>query len=240
MFRKEFLEKALASKDQRQQLDHLLRVTAPHERLLLAGIGVLLLALAVWAFFGSITLGLRLEGVLIEPGDRYEVMAAEPGHLVEVLVVPGDRAEAGDAIARQTAPGLERETEALRERVELLETEIRQAGGGGGLRSVLDTALAVLLEIEARRSARELIVSQLAGEIMTLRSSPGDYLPAGAAVAQLRAGFRFRSCAGTGLSRREDPFCRGRTLPPGGMPTVTGGGAEPHGGQAAAICGEQT
>ena len=240
MFRKEFLEKALASKDQRQQLDHLLRVTAPHERLLLAGIGVLLLALAVWAFFGSITLGLRLEGVLIEPGDRYEVMAAEPGHLVEVLVVPGDRAEAGDAIARQTAPGLERETEALRERVELLETEIRQAGGGGGLRSVLDTALAALLEIEARRSARELIVSQLAGEIMTLRSSPGDYLSAGAAVAQLRAGFRFRSCAGTGLSRREDPFCRGRTLPPGGMPTVTCGGAEPHGGQAAAICGEQT
>ena len=148
---------------------------------------MLLLALAVWAFFGSITLGLRLEGVLIEPGDRYEVMAAEPGHLVEVLVVPGDRAEAGDAIARQTAPGLEREAEALRERVELLETEIRQAGGGGGLRSVLDTALAALLEIEARRSARELIVSQLAGEIMTLRSSPGDYLPAGAAVAQLRA-----------------------------------------------------
>ena len=187
MFRKEFLEKALASKDQRQQLDHLLRVTAPHERLLLAGVGVLLLALAVWAFFGSITLGLRLEGVLIEPGDRYEVMAAEPGHLVEVLVVPGTRAEAGDAIARQTAPGLEREAEAQRERVELLETEIRQAGGGGGLRSVLDTAVAALLEIEARRSARELIVSQVAGEIMTLRSSPGDYLPAGAAVAQLRA-----------------------------------------------------
>ena len=79
MFRKEFLEKALASKDQRQQLDHLLRVTAPHERLLLAGIGVLLLALAVWAFFGSITLGLTMEGVLIEPGDRYEVMAAMSG-----------------------------------------------------------------------------------------------------------------------------------------------------------------
>ena len=92
MFRKDFLEKALASKDQRQQLNHLLRVTAPHERLLLAGIGVLLLvALAVWAFFGSITLGLRLEGVLIEPGDRYEVMAAEPGHLVDVVVSSGER-----------------------------------------------------------------------------------------------------------------------------------------------------
>ena len=91
MFRKDFLEKALASKDQRQQLDHLLRVTAPHERLLLAGVGVLLLALAVWRLFGSITLGLRLEGVLIEHGDRYEVMAAEPGHLVDVVVSSGER-----------------------------------------------------------------------------------------------------------------------------------------------------
>lgn len=118
VFRKEFLEKALASKDQRQQLDHLLRVTAPHERLLLAGIGVLLLALAVWAFFGSITLGLTMEGVLIEPGDRYEVMAANVG-----------------------------------------------------FRSLLAGNL-------GRRP-------------------------------RFGAGFRFRSCAETGLSRREDPFCRG-------------------------------
>ena len=191
MFRKAFLEEALASKDQRQQLDHLLRVTAPHERILLAGIGLALVALVVWGLFGSITLGLTLDGVLVEPGDRYEVMAAEPGHLVEVLVASGDRLEAGDPIARQTAPDLERETEgreteALRERVELLETEIRQAGGGG-LRSVLDTTMAALLEMEARRSARELIVGHIAGEVMALRAAPGDYLPVGAGVAQLRA-----------------------------------------------------
>ena len=40
--------------NKRQQLDHLLRVTAPHERVILAGIGVVLLALAAWALFGSV------------------------------------------------------------------------------------------------------------------------------------------------------------------------------------------
>ena len=187
MFRKDFLEKALASKDRRQQLDHLLRVTAPHERMLLAGIGLVLLAVTVWGVFGRITLGLTLDGVLIEPGDRYEVMAAEPGHLVEVLVAPGDRVAAGDPIARQTTPELDRETEALRERVELLQAEIQRAGGAAGVRSVLDTATAALLEVEARRSARGVIVAQMGGGVMALRSAAGDYLPAGAAVVQLRA-----------------------------------------------------
>ncbi len=187
MFRKGFIEKALASKDQRQQLDHLLRVTAPHERLLLAGIGLVLVGLAVWGFFGNITLGLTLDGVLIEPGDRHEVMATEPGHLVEVLVDPGARVEAGDPIARQTTPELDRETEALRERVELLQTEIQRAGGGAGVRSVLDTASTALLEMEARRSARAVIVAQMGGDVMALRSAAGDYLPVGVAVAQLRA-----------------------------------------------------
>ena len=188
MFRKEFLEKALASKDQRQQLDHLLRVTAPHERMLLAGIGAMLVVLVAWGFLGSITLGLTLDGILIEPGDRYEVMAAESGHLVEVLVAPGDRIGAGDPVARQTTPELDREAAALRERLELLETEIRQAGGrGAGVRSLQDTTQAALLEAEARRNAREVIVAQMAGDVMALRSTAGDYLPAGSAVAQVRA-----------------------------------------------------
>ena len=39
MFNNPFLENAAASKNKRQQLDHLLRITAPHERFILAGIG---------------------------------------------------------------------------------------------------------------------------------------------------------------------------------------------------------
>ena len=187
MFNNPFLEEANRNKYKRQQLDHLLRITAPHERVILAGLGVVLLALVAWALFGSIVRSVTLDGVLIEPGIRHEVVSTEPGYLVEFLVVPGDRVKAGDPVARQSVPELDRETAALRDRVKLLETELKQAGEtGGALRSLLAAAQAALLQMEARRSARESIVSQTGGEIMALRSAHGQYLPAGGAVAQLR------------------------------------------------------
>ena len=72
-------------------------------------------------------------------------------------------------------------------RVELLEAEARRAGGGGDtLRSQLASARVALAQMEARRSARALIVSAIAGEVTTLHATPGDWLPAGAGVARLR------------------------------------------------------
>ena len=186
MFNNPFLEQAAANKNKRQQLDHLLRVTAPHERVILAGIGLVLLALVAWALFGSVVRAVTIDGILLEPGARHDVISTEPGYLVHYLVAPGDRVEAGAPIARQSVPELDREAAALRRRVELLEQGIRQAGGDGGqLRTLLASARVALLQMEAKRSAREFIVSQIAGQIMTLHSAPGEYLPAGAAVAQL-------------------------------------------------------
>ena len=189
MFNNPFREVAAANRNQRQQLDHLLRVTAPHERIILAGIGLVLLAAAAWVLFGSVVRSVTLDGLLIEQGERLEVVSNERGHLVEFLVQPGDRVEAGDPIARQSVPELERETESLRTRVELLEDEIRQAGGNISIQSaLLSTARAALLQMEARSSASEVIVSPAGGKVMALRARPGEYLPAGASVAQLRNG----------------------------------------------------
>ena len=186
MFGNPFLREAANSRNKRQQLDYLLRVTAPHERIILAGIGVVMLALAAWALFGSIVRSVTIDGVLIEPGVRHEMVATESGYLVEFLVVPGDHVETGDPIARQSVPELDSETASLRDRVEMLKTELRQVGGeASGLRSLLAAAQVALLQIEARRSARELLVSPVAGEVSALRSAPGEYLPAGAAIAQL-------------------------------------------------------
>ncbi len=188
MFDNPFLEAAASNRNKRQQLDHLLRITAPHERMILAGIGLVVLALVAWVQFGSIVHGVTIDGILIEPGARHEIVSIEPGYLVEFLVVPGDRVEAGDPIARQSVPELDRETTSLRNRMELLETELRQVGGNvSALRSLLASAQVALLQMEAQRSARELIVSQIGGEIMALLPAPGEYMPAGSAVAQLRA-----------------------------------------------------
>ena len=187
MFTSLFREEAVASRNQRQQLDRLLRITAPHERVVLAGIGLVLLAFLGWAVFGSVEREVRADGILVEPGARHEVVSTDSGYILEYLVAPGDRVEAEDPIARQSGPDLEREIDALRDRVELLEAEARRAGGGGdALRSQLASARVALAQMEARRSARALIVSAIAGEVTTLHATPGDWLPAGAGVARLR------------------------------------------------------
>ena len=186
MFGNPFLQES-GNRNKYQQLDHLLRVTAPHERMILAGIGLVMLALAAWALFGSIVRTVTVDGVLFEPGVRHELVSSEPGYLEAFLVVPGDHVEVGDPIARQSVPELDGEAAVLRDRVDMLKSELRQADGeGSGLPSLLAAAQVALLQMEARRSARELIVSPVAGKVTALRSAPGEYLPAGGAVAQLR------------------------------------------------------
>ncbi len=187
MFNNPFLEEPSANRNRRQQLDHLLRITAPHERVILVCIGLVLLILVVWSLFGSIARSVSIEGVLIEPGDRHEVTSIDPGHLVQFLVAPGDRVEVGDPVARQSVPELEREAAALRDRIALLETGIQRSGGdASALNSLLASAEVALLQMKARHSARELIVSHVSGEVMALQSDPGEYLPVGSAVALLR------------------------------------------------------
>lgn len=183
-----FTEDFAASKSKRQQLDHLLRITAPHEHFILVGIGLLLLAGVVWALFGSITRSVVLDGILLHAGTRHEAVATDPGYLLEFLVTPGARVAAEEPIARQSVPGLERELTALRKRIGVLEEEIRAAGiADGSRRQLLVSARTVLLELEARRDTRQLITSQIGGALVALRASPGDYLPAGAPVALVRA-----------------------------------------------------
>ena len=182
------LDQAAASKTKRGDLDVLLTVTAPRERVALAIVAVLILALFAWTLFGRMEHGVVVDGVLIEPGPHQEAVTAEPGHLLEFFVVPGDRVEAGDRIARQSVPELEREIAALSGRAELLEREVmKESKTTASLPLLLESTRAALLEMEARRSAKEIIVAHIEGEIVALQSAPGDYLPIGASVARIRS-----------------------------------------------------
>ena len=178
-----------ANRKRRQQLDSLLRVTAPHERGILAGIGLLIVAAAVWLWLGSIQRTATFDGLLLLPGHRHEVLSSDSGLLQEVLVSVGDKVEAGQRIARQTVPQLQREIQALRERVALLEPQtIGAAGNSAGTQSLLSNAQLALLQSEARYQAREWIISERAGQVVGLGYAPGDYIPAGARVALILEG----------------------------------------------------
>ena len=71
------------AKDEREQLDRLLTVSTPRERLLLAGIAVLLIALAAWLFFGSVARSLAVGAVLVEPAGN----SGEEARSVQALVL---------------------------------------------------------------------------------------------------------------------------------------------------------
>jgi len=70
------------AKEEREQLDRLLTISTPRERLLVAAIAASLFILVAWLVLGSVARTLSLPGVLVEPGEEL----AEGGRTVQALV----------------------------------------------------------------------------------------------------------------------------------------------------------
>ena len=80
-----FHDTVAQAKEEREQLDRLLTISTPRERLLVVGIALLLLVLAAWLFFGNVARSLAVDGVLVGPGDA----SPEGGRSVQALVWAG-------------------------------------------------------------------------------------------------------------------------------------------------------
>ena len=87
-----FHETVADAKEEREQLDRLLTISTPRERLLVAAIGVAVALLAAWLVFGSVTRTVALDATLVGPAD-----GASEGRSVRALVW----------IARDVAPRIE-------------------------------------------------------------------------------------------------------------------------------------
>ena len=64
-----FHETVAQAKAEREQLDRLLTVSTPRERLLVAAVALVLLVLGAWGFFGSVPHSLAVDGVLTVPDE---------------------------------------------------------------------------------------------------------------------------------------------------------------------------
>lgn len=65
-----FHEIVAEAKEEREQLDRLLTISTPRERLLVAAIALLLCVLLAWLFFGSVARSIEVDGVLVEQGEN--------------------------------------------------------------------------------------------------------------------------------------------------------------------------
>ena len=77
-----FHDTVAEAKEEREQLDRLLTISTPRERLLVAVIALLLCILVAWLFFGSVARGLAVDGVLVE----LDVNSLDGGRSVPTLV----------------------------------------------------------------------------------------------------------------------------------------------------------
>ena len=77
-----FHDMVAEAKEEREQLDRLLTISTPRERVLVAAIAVFLLILSAWLLFGNIARSIALNGTLIEQGETLP----EDSRLVQALV----------------------------------------------------------------------------------------------------------------------------------------------------------
>ena len=91
-----FQEVVAQAKEEREQLDRLLTISTPRERLLVAVSTLFLLALAMWLVFGNVTRSVTLDAVLVESAGN----PAGAGRTVQAMVwLDGD-------VARQIKTGM--------------------------------------------------------------------------------------------------------------------------------------
>ena len=187
-YNKLFREAAVARRARPEPLDARLQVTAPHEWMVLAGLGLAFLALIAWGGFGSVERGLAVEAVLVQPGERYAVTSPASGNVIEVLAEVGDPLEAGQAIARIRLPEVERQARITRRLMAAVEDGMRRAEASPPAfrEALLAAARNELGEIE--RLASESIVASRGGELTAHRLAPGQPVHAGETVAQVRRG----------------------------------------------------
>lgn len=187
-----FRERALIRNAQPEPLDDLLRVTAPHEWLLLASLAAALLATVLWGGLARVEQTVSGSGALVRPGDRHAVVSSAAGVVTEVMVGVGDRVEAGEVIARIELPELRWRLRVSRARVTLLEERAKgqETPPGSWMDAELAAARAELIELAALDTAGAVIVSPHAGEITANGLVAGQAIGPGEPVAEVRAGLR--------------------------------------------------
>ncbi|MCY3862184.1 MAG: HlyD family efflux transporter periplasmic adaptor subunit [bacterium] len=174
-----FRERALEQSGRIEPIDGLLRVTAPHEWVILAAVAISLCALAAWLVFGTVERGVTAQCVVTQPGERHHAVATASGTVAEVLVRQGDRVEAGQPVARVTNGDLATWVALAAARLAALES----SSSGGPEVVVARTELDILNEMQAAGSA---VRSPKAGVVTAVGVPAGTQVPAGAELVTIR------------------------------------------------------
>ena len=150
----------------------------------MSALALAVVGLVAWALLGTVERSLTSECVLTLAGERYRIESDATGRVIEVFAKEGDPVEAGQPLARVQLHELDHEVSVAQARVALIARHLE--AGDSTFLSVLSTARAELLDLEARRESGGLIVSPYSGEITALDLVPEQEVTEETVVATVR------------------------------------------------------
>ena len=188
LFRTLFREKALARRSEREAVDARLQITAPHEWLLVLGLGAALLVLLAYGLLGRAERSLTVRTVLVQPGERVDVVAGVAGVVVDVLAEVGDTVAPGQAIARVRTAEADRWDAVLSRLRESLESAEGAPNPAAAeiLAALADPGSGAGQRMTGNPTTQD-IVASYDGELVTLALTVGQRVAAGALAARIRA-----------------------------------------------------
>jgi HlyD family secretion protein len=122
-----FREVSLARLASPEQLDHILRVTAPKDWIGLIAVFGLLAMTVLWGYEGSIPTTAKGQGVIVRTGGILNVVSRGSGLILNMQVKVGDRIKANQVVGRIAQPVLMERMKALREQLSELRLQRERA-----------------------------------------------------------------------------------------------------------------
>ena len=181
-FNRMFRERALRHRARQEPLDDRLQITAPHEWLIVAGLGLMLSALIAYGAFARVERTVSYDAVLLLPGERHYLIAPATGTVVDVLVKVTDIVAQGQPIAYVQTPAEQHRESVIMEIVDALEKSGRL--GEGDRQELLQAVLDV--DSGTGSASGSEIISPYGGEMAALDMTPGQPVSAGANVGLVR------------------------------------------------------
>lgn len=168
--------KRLSSPD---QLDQLIKVTSPRGWLALIALSLLLAAVIVWSFVGSIPTKIAGRGILLNDGGVFSLTHYASGQVLDVRFVVGDKVKKGDVIARIEQPELVKEINGLLGTLQDLEKNQQTDS------HEYQTLQNQVEQLRKDLNYRSQIVSPIEGRIFELNIYPGSMVQPGQTLATL-------------------------------------------------------
>jgi hypothetical protein len=179
LFRKSALQRMLSP----EQLDQLIQITKPRDWIALLGICGILIALIIWSIFGSITIDIQGQGILIKPGGYLIVESPIEGQITKIIQPQaGEIINNGQVVAEVSQPLLQLKIAAAEKLLSQLE---QQEKNNPDVQAKIAQTKSQLALLKDEWQINTKIRSPYTGSFLAMRTGTGIYIRPGDSILSM-------------------------------------------------------